>query len=131
MAITYRFEPVHDNMNPEEKKTKGYYPKVVSSGTIDKEAMFNAISHGSSSLRAELARSWMLMEDFIINKLQDGYTINLDGFGSFSVSAQSRLIQRMNEIRAESIRVKGLNFRASEVVNKKLKRATFERESKK
>ena len=87
MAITYRFEPVHDNMNPEEKKTKGYYPKVVSSGTIDKEAMFNAISHGSSSLRAELARSWMLMEDFIVNKLQDGYIINLDGFGSFSVSA--------------------------------------------
>ncbi|MCD7850480.1 MAG: hypothetical protein LUH63_12565 [Parabacteroides sp.] len=131
MGITYRFEPVHDNMNPEEKKVKGYYPRVVSNGTIDKEMMFDAISHGSSSLRAELSRAWMLMEDFIVNKLQDGYTVNLDGFGSFSVSAQSRLVEKKNEIRAESIRVKGMTFRASEVVNKKLKRTTFEREAQK
>lgn len=131
MSIKYRFEPVRDNMNPEEKKVKGYYPKVISKGTIDKEMMFDAISYGSSSLRAELSHAWMLMEDYIINQLREGHTVCLNGFGTFSLSAESRLIEKKNEIRAESIRVKGMSFRASEVANRKLKGATFEREPKK
>ncbi|WP_288207506.1 hypothetical protein [uncultured Parabacteroides sp.] len=40
-------------------------------------------------------------------------------------------IRERNEIRAESITVKGLNFRASKVINKKLKGIKFERDPEK
>ena len=61
MSIRYKFVPIYDNLNEEGEKVTGFYPKVVSRGTIGKERMFDDISRGSSSLRAELARSWMLM----------------------------------------------------------------------
>ena len=123
MSIQYRFVPIYDNLNEDSEKVTGFYPKVVSRGTINKERMFEEISHGSSSLRSELARSWMLMKD--------GYDVCLNDFCTFGISAKYRRVDRINEIRAESIFVKGMHVRTSEVVNKKLKWARFERESEK
>lgn len=131
MSIQYKFVPIYDNLNEEDQKVTGFYPKVVSRGTIGKEQMFDDISRGSSSLRAELARSWMLMADYIEGKLEDGYDVCLDDFCTFGVSANYRRVDRKNEIRAESISVKGMHVRVSEAINKKLRRARFEREPEK
>lgn len=128
MSIRYKFVPIYDNLNEEGEKVTGFYPKVVSRGTIGKERMFDDISRGSSSLRAELARSWMLMADYIEEKLEDGYDVCLDDFCTFGVSAKYRRVDRKNEIRAESISVKGMHVRVSKAINQKLKRARFERE---
>mgnify|MGYP002571769712 FL=1 len=128
MSIQYRFVPIYDNLNEDGEKVTGFYPKVVSRGTVNKERMFEEISRGSSSLRSELARSWMLMEDYIIDRLKDGYDVCLNDFCTFGVSAKYRRVDRINEIRAESIFVKGMHVRTSEVVNKKLRWARFERE---
>lgn len=131
MSIRYKFVPIYDNLNEEGEKVTGFYPKVVSRGTIGKERMFDDISRGSSSLRAELARSWMLMADYIEEKLEDGYDVCLDDFCTFGVSAKYRRVNRKNEIRAESISVKGMHVRVSKAINQKLKRARFEREPEK
>lgn len=131
MSIRYKFVPIYDNLNEEGEKLTGFYPKVVSRGTIGKERMFDDISRGSSSLRAELARSWMLMADYIEEKLEDGYDVCLDDFCTFGVSAKYRRVDRKNEIRAESISVKGMHVRVSKAINQKLKRARFEREPEK
>lgn len=131
MSIRYKFVPIYDNLNEEGEKVTGFYPKVVSRGTIGKERMFDDISRGSSSLRAELARSWMLMADYIEEKLEDGYDVCLDDFCTFGVSAKCRRVDRKNEIRAESISVKGMHVRVSKAINQKLKRARFEREPEK
>lgn len=114
MSIQYRFVPIYDNLNEDSEKVTGFYPKVVSRGTINKERMFEEISHGSSSLRSELARSWMLMEDYIIDRLKDGYDVCLNDFCTFGISAKYRRVDRINEIRAESIFVKGMHVRTSE-----------------
>lgn len=131
MSIRYKFVPIYDNLNEEGEKVTGFYPKVVSRGTIGKERMFDDISRGSSSLRAELARSWMLMADYIEEKLEDGYDVCLNDFCTFGVSAKYRRVDRKNEIRAESISVKGMHVRVSKAINQKLKRARFEREPEK
>ena len=131
MSIRYKFVPIYDNLNEEGEKVTGFYPKVVSRGTIGKERMFDDISRGSSSLRAELARLWMLMADYIEEKLEDGYDVCLDDFCTFGVSAKYRRVDRKNEIRAESISVKGMHVRVSKAINQKLKRARFEREPEK
>ena len=131
MSIRYKFVPIYDNLNEEGEKVTGFYPKVVSRGTIGKERMFDDISRGSFSLRAELARSWMLMADYIEEKLEDGYDVCLDDFCTFGVSAKYRRVDRKNEIRAESISVKGMHVRVSKAINQKLKRARFEREPEK
>lgn len=131
MSIRYKFTPIRDNLNKEGEKVKGYYPQVISRGTIHKEKLFDYISHGSRPLRAELSHSWALIEDSIIDLLEQGFDVCLSDFGTFSVSAQSPPIEKKNEIRAESITVKGLNFRASKVINKKLKGIKFEHDPEK
>ena len=37
MSIQYRFVPIYDNLNEDSEKVTGFYPKVVSRGTINKE----------------------------------------------------------------------------------------------
>lgn len=56
MSMTIQICPHLCNLNEDSEKVTGFYPKVVSRGTINKERMFEEISHGSSSLRSELAR---------------------------------------------------------------------------
>ena len=66
MSIQYRFVPIYDNLNEDSEKVTGFYPKVVSRDTINKARMVEEMSHGSTCLRPELARSWMLMEAYIM-----------------------------------------------------------------
>lgn len=54
MSIQYRFVPIYDNLNEDSEKVTGFYPKVVSRGTINKERMFEEISHG----RLPSVRNW-------------------------------------------------------------------------
>lgn len=131
MSVKYKFSPICDNLNEEGEKAKGYYPRVVSRGTIHKEQLFDTIALGSPMLRAELSRSWMLIESHIMQQLENGYDVCINGFGTFSLSAESRLVEQKNEIRAESISVKGLNFRPSKTILNKLKKTRFEREPEK
>ena len=35
MSIQYRFVPIYDNLNEDSEKVTGFYPKVVSRGTIN------------------------------------------------------------------------------------------------
>ena len=36
MSIPYKFVPIYDNLNKEDEKVTGFYPKVVSRDTIHK-----------------------------------------------------------------------------------------------
>ncbi|MFQ9021038.1 MAG: hypothetical protein ACLR6J_06060 [Parabacteroides merdae] len=92
MSIQYRFVPIYDNLNEDSEKVTGFYPKVVSRGTINKERMFEEISHGSSSLRSELARSWMLMEDYIIDPVERWLRCLPERFLHFAVSPPNTVV---------------------------------------
>lgn len=127
MSILYDFKRLNDNLNEEEGKTKGYYPRVISRGTLDTKKMLHDLADGSPFLEAELLKSLNLIQEYVLRSLKEGYNVCLTDFGTFSLSAESRLVQTVNEIRAESIRVKGMNFRTAPSFNRKLRCATFEK----
>ena len=102
-------------------------PLRRSRGSISTTDMIEELSRGSVERSTELQKSVTLIEDYIVRKLKDGFTVCLTDFGTFSLSAESRLVQSTDEIRAESIRVKGMNFRTSPKINRKLKDTTFEK----
>lgn len=127
MGVKYTFKKVTDNLNTEEEKVKGYYPRIISQGSISTADMVEELSRGSVERSAELQKSITLIEDYIVRKLKEGYNVCLTDFGTFSLSAESRRVQSTDEIRAESVRVKGMNFRTSPKINHKLKTTTFEK----
>jgi predicted histone-like DNA-binding protein len=63
----------------------------------------------------------------IEDKLQDGYNVSIDELGTFSVSAESRTVQDVEEIRGQSIKVKNINFRPSVRLKTTMKTSKFER----
>lgn len=54
MSIQYRFVPIYDNLNEDSEKVTGFYPKVVSRGTINKERMFEKYR----TVRLPSVRNW-------------------------------------------------------------------------
>ena len=65
----------------------------------------------------------------LIEELLNGNSVSIDGLGTFSLSADAnRSVDRPEEIRAASIHVKSVNFRAAPELMSRMKEARFERE---
>lgn len=58
--------------------------------------------------------------DGLLDYLEDGYEIEIDGLGHFSISLTSRPVENKKDIRAESVNFGKLNFRANKKVRNRL-----------
>lgn len=131
MSIYYRMDKQTDNLNPEENKKKGCYPRVIKKGTIGLEQLSGLASSGTTFKSFEVEVVGKMLVEEIIDQLKNGYNVCLEGFGTFSLSAESRLVENENDIRAESIHVKKVVFKTSQRLMKELRNARFERAPKK
>jgi len=61
--------------------------------------------------------------------LLDGYNVNIEGIGTFSLSAESRIVEKTTDIRAQSVKVKNVNFRSAVSLKKAMEKSKFVRES--
>lgn len=115
-----------DYLNPEEKKKSGYYPQVIRSGTVNLEEMATIIAKGKRLQAFEIKSTLELLIACIEDELLDGNSVCLDGFGTFSLTAQCvRRVENPKEIRAESVEVKRVTFTPSLPLRKRLKNAKF------
>ena len=115
-----------DYLNPEEKKKTGYYPQVIRSKTVNLEEMATTIAKGKRLQAFEIKSTLELLMACIEDELLDGNSVCLDGFGTFSLTAQCvRRVENPKEIRAESVEVKRVTFTPSLPLRKRLKNAKF------
>ncbi len=128
MSIKYKMIHRGDYLNPDEKKKTGYYPQVIRSRTVNLEEMATIIAKGKRLQAFEIKSTLELLMACIEDELLDGNSVCLDGFGTFSLTAQSnRRVDNPKEIRAESIEVKRVTFTPSLPLRKRLKNAKFVR----
>lgn len=126
MSIKYKMIHRGDYLNPDEKKKTGYYPQVIRSGTVSLEEMATIIAKGKRLQVFEIKSTLELLLACIEDELLDGNSVCLDGFGTFSLTAQSvRRVENPKEIRAESVEVKRVTFTPSLPLRKRLKNAKF------
>ena len=126
MSIKYKMIHRGDYLNPEEKKKSGYYPQVIRSGTVNLEEMATIIAKGKRLQAFEIKSTLELLLACIEDELLDGNSVCLDGFGTFSLTAQCvRRVENPKEIRAESVEVKRVTFTPSLPLRKRLKNAKF------
>jgi predicted histone-like DNA-binding protein len=120
-----------DNINPEGAKKTGFYPQVVRYGTINIDQLALRIAKGKRLQAFETKATIELLLACIEDELLLGNHVCLDGFGTFSLTAQSkRPITDPDEIRAESIEVKRVVFNPSKPLSKRMKIAKFVRATK-
>lgn len=116
----------NDNLNSDETKKKGIYPKVVRSKTIGIEALALRIARGRKWNAIETRATLELMLESITEELLDGNHVCFEGFGTFSLTAQcKKTVTNPDEIRAESIEVKRMVFTPSPNLKKRFKTAKF------
>lgn len=125
MAVQYRLVRQNDNLNPEEKKKAGYRPQVVRKDTINLREICKRASEGTTLNAIKVEASLRMVLEHIREELLDSNHVCLDGFGTFSLSAESRLVDSPDNIRAKSVFVKRVVFISSQILMKEIKRAKF------
>ncbi len=127
MAIKYRMTKRPDNLST--SSGKGLYPRIIRNQNMDSSALAKRLSKGSPLLKGEMLGCIEQIKSQLIEELLNGNSVSIDGLGTFSLSAEAnRSVDRPEEIRAASIHVKSVNFRAAPELMSRMKDARFERE---
>ncbi|MDR2764942.1 MAG: hypothetical protein LBB90_07920 [Tannerella sp.] len=131
MSIYYRLDEQTDNLNPEGKKTRGLFPRIIRKKTVSLRELCEQAAAGTTFNVFELESAGRLLIREIVDRLSDGNNVCLDDFGTFSLSAEAvRPAQSEYDIRAESICVKKINFKTSKRLMSRMKGLVFKRKPK-
>ncbi|WP_430973263.1 HU family DNA-binding protein [Sunxiuqinia rutila] len=124
MSIFYRLDEQTDNLNPEEKRKRGLYPRVIRQRTVGLRELCERAAKGTTFNAIELEAGVQLAVKRLVEELADGNHVCIEGFGTFSVSAKSsRPATKQHDIRAESISLKRIVFKTSKIL---MKRSIFQ-----
>lgn len=127
MSVQYKMVGKNDNLSPEESKKKGYYPAVVRKETVGIKKLAERASSRCRMHPYELEMALKTLMEAIKDELLESNNVCLEGFGTFSLKAESRNVENPDELRAESIFVKKVAFKCSPILLKDLKSAQFVR----
>ncbi len=127
MSVQYKMMGKNDNLNPAELKKKGYYPSVVRKKTVGITEIAERASNRCRIHPYEMEMAIKTALDAIREELLQSNNVCLEGFGTFSLKAESRNVENPDELRAESIFVKKVSFKCSTLLIKDMKAAKFVR----
>jgi len=125
MSIQYKMVAMNDNLNAADDRKTGYYPKVVRRNTVGIAELAKTASCHCNFKEFELKLAAEVLLQALREELENSNHVCLEGFGTFSVAAESRYVESPNELRAESIQVKKVSFKCSPLLIKKMKSASF------
>lgn len=127
MSIQYKMVKRTDRINADGEKKTGYFPQVVRAETVGIKELCKRATYGTTlnAFEAEIAVRMVLEQ--IEEELLNSHSVCLDGFGTFSLTAESRRVEDPDSIRAESIKVKRVAFVSSRTLMKRIKNARFVR----
>lgn len=116
------------NPNPTgDSKKQALHPRVVPCGTIRTNDLIDEAEARSGMSGGDIKGALRVIADVMADRLEQGYNIELDELGFFSVSLSSRPVMDKKEIRSESIHFKNVNFRCGKYLKSKLKAMNLER----
>ena len=107
------------------------YPCFVPSGIVRLDDLARMARGRSSFSSADIKGMLQLLQDLIVDALEYGQCIELEGIGTFGISLKSRPVMEEKEIRAESIRFQDVTFRSSKELCHRLCAMQLERSPEK
>lgn len=96
------------------------HARIVPGRVIRLERIAKEISSFSSFSSADIKGLLQAFSDQLVEHLEAGDEIDLEGFGHFSISLHCPPISHPREVRAEEIRFKSVNFRCSKKITSRL-----------
>lgn len=96
------------------------HARIVSKGTVDKEEFLDRVHKFTGISRSLLAGAMEAFANEARDLLADGWNVEMGNFGFFSTSLQCPPVKDKKEIRAASVQMKNINFRASRPFKKEV-----------
>ena len=112
---------------PKGEEKVRYHARSVVTGKMNTRDLIQDITKRSAFKEGIVAGVLMALEEVLCDSLAEGKSVQLDGVGAFRISAKSPSVRDRHEIRAESIRLKGVVYTADRKLLKKLKGVKFVR----
>lgn len=126
MAVKYKLTKINDNITDRDEVK--YSVTTVSNGNVDLDALAEIMTDGSTFNYGEIKGMIENLSRLIAKTLKDGYTVTIDGLGTFGVTAQpNRDVEDPSKIRAESIKLKSISYRPSPKLKERLSDVEFTR----
>ena len=126
MAVKYRLRKRPTNLSKDIED--GFYPQVIRSDNVDSKGLASYVTGDRGFRSAAMLGAIEQIKEGIISLLEDGNSVSISGLGTFTLTAQSRLVKDPKEIRAGSISVKDVVFKVSPELMQRLRSVQFERE---
>ncbi|MDR2834218.1 MAG: hypothetical protein LBV67_10930 [Streptococcaceae bacterium] len=123
MSIKYRTGVIG---NPQEPGTLSYYNRAVSDGVDNFDRLARRVSAETGVKRGVVMSILTSLEDIAMERMSDGYTIELGGLGNLYLSIQSESVTDVKELSAKHIKKAKINFKAGKSLAKMAKEVTFE-----
>ena len=119
----------------ESSSTPFLHARVVPRGTTTSDELAQTISLRSSLTPGDVKAVLVSLSDLMVEQFAQGMRVHLDGLGSFELTLDCPPVKTEREIRAESISVRNVSFRAekklkSEVKHLRLQRVRVKNKSK-
>lgn len=127
MGVKYRLRKRPTNLSKDIEE--GYYPQVIRTNNVDSRGLASYVTGDNGFLSASLLGAIEQLKEGIISLLENGNSVTINGLGTFTLTAQARLVKNPKEIRAGSISVKDVVFKVSPELMQRLKSVQFEREN--
>ena len=102
-----------------------YHARSVVTGKMTTRDLIQDIARRSAFKEGVVTGVLIALEEALKDALADGKSVQLDGVGSFRISAKSPSVRDRHEIRAESIEFKGVVYKADKKLLKKLSTTKF------
>lgn len=130
MSAQYDLYENPPSKEPGEKKL--FHARIVSSGIKKTRSIAEVIADKSSLTTGDVIGALTLLSSTVADYLSEGYYVELEGFGTFSLSLQCRPVEKKSEIHAQSISLKTVNFKSSALLKDSVqKKMTLERSKEK
>ena len=106
--------------SPNKEEKQPLHARIVSKGTVDKEEFLDRVHKFTGISRSLLAGAMEAFANEARDLLADGWNVEMGNFGFFSTSLQCPPVKDKKEIRAASVQMKNINFRASRPFKKEV-----------
>jgi len=129
MGLEYDFYP---NPLPKGSKRKPrLHARVVTKGTTDTEQLARIIHDQSTLTTGDVKAVLDSLSDLLIRELSYSRRVHIKGLGYFHLTLECPPVKTDKDIRAESIRVRTIVFRAEEPMKEKVRNMPLKRVARK
>lgn len=112
---------------PKDETKVRYHARSVVTGKMDTRDLVRTIAQRSAFKESVVAGVLIALEETLRDSLAKGNSVQLDGIGAFRISAKSPSVRDRHEIRSESVKLKGVIYKADKKLLNRLSTIQFMR----